>query len=401
MRRSAQGLALALSLALVAPPVVLSMPRAAWAQAKRSIRDTLAPEARGHWDAGVDLAKHNKWEGARASFKTAYELSKNPRVLFNVAIAEKETGQFAAAVEWLKRELSEGKGQLTREEEANIRAVIDGLEKFVAELTIEINEKDAEIFINNEKIDNSKLPGPFTVPGGRQHVRAIKAGFGEAVESTELGGGRKGTVTLKLEPLQKMARVNVSVVGPPNAIVKIDGKEVGPAPYVGLVPVAADPHQFSAEAPGYVTATQSVIVKEGEPMNLTLQLALEQQKGKLVVLARPEGAAIEIDGAYVGSTKWEGPIDARIHQVAVKKQGYYTWTHDVDVPKGGERSVSATLNEDRNTSFVPWLVGTVVVGAALAVGVFLVAREPDQQPASGTLSPFKLPTASFQPGLHF
>lgn len=401
MRRPAQALTLALSVALVAPPIVLSMPRTAWAQAKKPIREQLPVEARGHWDAGVALAQRKNWDGARTSFKSAYDMSKNPRVLFNVAVAEKELGRYAAALEWFRRELAEGKGQLTPDEEANIRAAIGGLEKFVAELTIDVNEKDAEIFVDNERIDNTKLPGPFTVQLGERRVRAIKAGFGEAVESIQLPGGGKGTVTLKLQPLNKTSRVNVSVVGPPSSVVKIDGKEVGPAPYAGQVSVAAEPHQFSAEAPGYVTATQSVIVKEGETLNLTLQLAAEQQKGKLIVLAKPEGATIEIDGSYVGATRFEGPVDARTHQVVVKKQGYYTWTHDVEVPKGGERSVSATLNEDRNTSFVPWLVGTVVIGAALSVGIFLVARAPDQQPASGTLDPYKLPTASFHPHLQF
>ncbi|HVH44000.1 MAG TPA: PEGA domain-containing protein, partial [Labilithrix sp.] len=247
-------------------------------------------------------------------------------------------------------------------------------------------------------VDATKLPGPVSVSVGGRRIRAVKPGFAEAVETITPAGGDKVAVKLKLQPLVKTSRVNVSVVGPPNAVVKIDGKEVGPAPYAGQVNVAADPHQFSAEAPGYVTATQSVIVREGEMLNLTLQLAAEQEKGKLLVLAKPEGATIEIDGKPVGASRWEGPVDARTHQVVVKKQGFYTWSYDVDVPKGGERSVSAALNEDRNTSFVPWLIGTIVVGTALVVGIVLLATPPDEQPADGTLSPFKLGTTNQQPG---
>lgn len=401
MRRSAHRIALALTVTLAVPSAVATMPRTAWAQAKKSIRDSLPTEAQGHWDAGVALAKRKNWDGARTSFKAAYDVSKNPRVLYNIAVAEKELGRYAAALENFRRELAEGKGQLSPADEADIRAAIGGLEKFVAELTIGINEKDADVFIDNEKIDSSKLPGPFTVQLGERHVRATKLGFGEAVESIQLAGGGKGKVTLKLQPLLKTSRVNVSVVGPTNAVVKIDGKEVGPAPYAGQVGVSSEPHQFSAEAPGYVTATQSAIVKDGEVMNLTLQMSAEQHSGKLVILANPTGAAIEIDGTVRGATSWEGPVDAGTHQVVVKKQGYYTWSHDVEVPKGGERHISATLNEDRNTSFVPWLVGSLVVGSALAVGVFLIARQPDKDPASGTLDPFKLATTRFHPGLSF
>lgn len=398
MTRSARRLALAVSLTLVVPPAVLAVPGSASAQPRKSIRDQLPLEARGHWDAGIALAQRKNWDGARASFKTAYEVSKNPRVLFNVAVAEKELGRYAAALETFKKEQAETKGQLSPDEDKELSAAIAGLEKFVGQLTIDVSEKDADVFIDDEKVDKATLPGPYTVKLGERRVRAVKPGFQEAVESLQVPPGGKATATLKLQPLVKTSRVNVNVIGPANAIVKIDGKEVGPAPYAGLVNVAADPHQFTAEAPGYVAATQSAIVKDGEVLNLTLQLAPEQEKGKLLVLAKPEGATIEIDGKLAGASRWEGPVDARVHQVVVKKAGYYSWSYDVDVPKGGERSVTASLNEDRNTSFVPWLIGSIVIGGALITGIILIATPPDEKPADGTLSPFSLGTTSNHPG---
>jgi hypothetical protein len=398
--RSVRSVALAAALVIVVPPIALTWTPAAYAQAKKPVRDQLPLEARGHWDAALALAAKKNWDGARTSFKAAYDLSKNPRVLFNVAIAEKELEHYPAAIEALRRELAEGKGQLSKDEGKDVESFIAGLEKFVAQLTIEVSERDADVFIDDEKIDASKLPGPVTVKIGTRRVRAVKPRFAEAAESVTLAGGGAGKVTLKLSELVRTARVNVSVVGPANAIVKIDGREVGPAPYAGQVPVTADPHQFTAEAPGYVAATQSALVKDGEALNLTLQLAPEQEKGKLLVVAKPEGATIEIDGKFAGATKWEGPVDARRHQVVVKKPGYYTWTYDVDVPRGDERSVSASLNEDRNTSYVPWVVGTIVVGAALIVGIVLLATPPDEPVQKGTLTPFVLGTQS-TPGFRF
>jgi hypothetical protein len=399
--RSVRRIAFVLLIALAAPCAVVSIPSTVWAQARKPIREQLPLEARGHWDAGIALAQRKNWDGARTSFMSAYEISKNPRVLFNVAVAEKELQRYAAALETFRRELAEGKGLLTPDEEREVAAAIAGLEKLTGALTIHVNEKDSDIFIDDEKIDPAKLQGPITVKLGERRVRATKAGFQEAVGSVQVPGGGKAEITLKLEPLVKTARVNVNVIGPPNAIVKIDGKEVGPAPYVGQVNVAAEPHQFTAEAPGYVPTTQSAIVKEGEVLNLTLQLAPEQEKGKLIVIAKPEGATIEIDGKIAGATRWEGPVDARVHQIVVKKPGYYTWSYDVDVPKGGERSVTASLNEDRNTSFVPWLIGSIVIGAALVGAVVFLATPPDEEPQKGTLSPFVFGTSSYQPGLRF
>ncbi len=397
--RSVRRLAFSCSIVLAVPAIVSTFPTTAWAQARKPVRDQLPLEARGHWDAGMALAQRKNWDGARTSFKSAYELSKNPRVLFNVAVAEKELGRYAAALETYKKEQAEAKGQLTPDETQELAAAIASLEKLVGALTIDINEKDAEVFVDDEKIDSSKLPGPYTVKLGERRIRAQKAGFQESVEAVTVPGGGKATVTIKLQPLVKMARVNVNVVGPSNAIVKVDGKEVGPAPYAGVVPVAPDPHEFSAEAPGYVAARQSAVVKEGEVLNLTLQLAEQQEKGKLLVTAKPEGATIEIDGKVAGASRWEGPVDARVHQIVVKKPGYYTWSYDVDVPRGGERSVTASLNEDRNTSFVPWLIGSIVIGTALVGAIVFLATPPDEEPQKGTLSPFVFGTSSFNPGM--
>jgi len=401
--RPARSVALALTIALVVPPVVAAFPSPAAAQTKTSIRDQLPPEARGHWDAGVALAKKGTWDAARASFRSAYELSHNPRVLYNVGISEKELQHFAAALETFKRELVEGKGQISGDDEREVKQNIADLEKLVAHLTIDVNEKDADVYVDNEKVDAAKIPGPITVDLGERKLRATKPGFAEALTTVNLIGGGNGTAVLRLRPLVKTSRVNVAVLGPTNvtATVKIDGKEVGPAPYAGQVTVQADPHQFSAEAPGYVPTTQPVIVRDGEVMNVTLQLAMEQEKGKLIVTTKTEGAAIEIDGKVVGASHWEGPVDARIHQITVKKTGFYPWTYDVDVPRGGERSVTANLNEDRNTSFVPWLVGTIVVGAAIVVGIVLLATPPDEKPQKGTLPPFTLGTQRFSPGFTF
>jgi len=389
-------LAVLVATTLLAPSFLTTFESTAFAQPakKKPLRDQLPPEAQKQWDSALALYKNGQWDGARTSFYAAWEASKNPRVLFNVAICEKNLARYARAIDTFKKELADGKGQLTPEEEADIKTQIAGLELFVAQLTIDVNEPGADIYVDDTKVGTSPLPAPVSVQIGERHVRAVKPGFAEMRETIELKGGASGSVTLKLAPNVKTSLVNVAVIGPTNAVVKVDGKEVGAAPYKGQVGVSAEPHQFSAESPGYVTATQSALVREGEPLNLTLQLAQDQQKGKLVVLAKPEGATIEIDGKTVGASRWEGPVDVGTHQIVVRKQGHYTWSYDVDVPRGGERSVSASLNEDRNTSFVPWLIGTIVVVGASTAAIYFITRPKDEEPVKGSLPPFTVGTPS-------
>lgn len=390
-------LAIAVATTIVVPSFTMLTATTAFAQPKRKpLREQLNAEAQKHWDTALALYQRSQWDGARTSFNAAYEASKNPRVLFNVAVCEKNLGRYARAIEIFKKELEEGKGQLAADEEAEIKTQISGLEQFVASLVIEVSEPGAEIYVDEAKVGVSPLPGPVSVQLGERRIRASKAGFGDARETIELKGGASGRVALKMAPITKTSLVTVNVVGPTNATVKIDGKEVGPAPYKGQVGVSAEPHQFSAEAPGYVPATQSAVVRDGEQMTLTLQLAMEQQKGKLIVATKPEGSIIEIDGKVVGATKWEGPVDVGTHQVTVKKQGFYTFSQDVEVVKGAERPISANLNEDRNTSFVPWLIGTVLVVGVSAVSIYFVTKPKDQDLVQGSLPPNTVGTPAFR-----
>jgi len=390
---SSRFIAVLVATSIVAPTATLLGEQVAFAQPKKkTLREQLPAEAQKHWDTAIALFQRGQFDGARTSFNAAYDASKNPRVLFNVAVCEKNLGRYAKAIEVFKKELADGKGQLSTEEENEVKAQITGLEQYVASLTVDVSEAGAEIFVDETKVGVSPLPGPVSVQLGERRVRVSKPGFADARETIELKGGSSGKVTLKLTPMVKTALVNVAVVGPQNAVVKVDGKEVGPAPYKGQVVVSPEPHQFSAEAPGWVPASQPAVVREGEPLNLTLKMSPEQQKGKLVVVAKPEGAVIEIDGKVVGATKWEGPVDAGPHQITVKKQGHYAWYQDVTVPVGADRSVTASLNEDRNTSFVPWLIGTVVVIGASAVAVYFITKPSDEEPVKGTLPPFAFGT---------
>lgn len=390
-------ISLLVATAVVAPTVTFVSENVAYAQTKKKpLRDQLPPEAQKAWDTAVALYARGQWDGARTSFNAAFEASHNPRVLFNVAVCEKNMGHYARAIDIYKRELAEGRGQLDAQEEADVKGQIAGLEAFVASVTIDVSEAGADVFIDEAKVGTSPLPGPVSVSIGERHIRVSKAGFADSRDTVDLKAGAQGKVTIKMTASQKTALVNVNVIGPSNAVVKIDGREVGPAPYKGQVNVSAEPHAFSAEAPGYVTATQSAIVKDGEALNLTLQLSAEQSKGKLVVSAKPEGAIIEIDGHPVGSNKWDGPVDVGTHQVTVKKQGYYTWNQDVEVPKGAERTISTTLNEDRNTSFVPWLIGTILVVGASATAIYFITKPKDEEPVRGTLSPFTVGTPSYR-----
>lgn len=388
MKSLRQPLAVVVALSLLVPlhPVAWAQPAGQGAKPK-TVREELPAEAQLAWDRALELFQAKKWDGAQAEFMQAYRISKNPRVLFNVAMTAKAAGNYTRAIELFQQELAEGAGRISKQEEQRINDEIQGLGDFVSTLTIEVSEPGATITIDGENVGVSPLAKAVPVTVGTHKVQATKAGYTTATESVLIAGKVPGKATLKLEANQKTEVIEVEVQGATSAIVKIDGKEVGTAPYKGRVLVSAEPHLIEASAAGFVGTSQTVLIKEGEPRKVSLLLAREQGMGRLSVVSKTDAAAIEIDGKVVGADRWEGPVTAGTHQIVVKKKGFYTWSFDVDVKPGGERTVTAQLNEDRNTSFVPWLVGTIVVLGGGAVAAAFIFKPKDQDPVTGNLPP--------------
>lgn len=395
-----RSFAVVLALSLLGPAPALLTTETAHAQPKRKpIREQLPPEAQKQWDAAMALFRASQWDSARATFTAIYETTHNPRVLLNVGVCEKNMARYPRALAEFKRVLELGKGTLAADEETEVKALIAGLQEFVAQATVVVNEPGASVFVDDERL-NTPLGEAITVKIGERKFRATKAGFADATESVEFQRGQTRTVSLTLSPLRKTVRVKLAVTGPKIADVYIGNKRVGATDatgaYVGDVELSPEPVEFRVEAPDFVTAKESRLLREGEQTTLNIQMAEEAKKGKLIVVTNPADGVISIDGDIKGSSRWEGPVDAGSHTVTVKKQGYYQWTVDVQVPKNAERSVTASLNEDRNTSFVPWLIGSILVVGASSAAVYFVAKPKDQEKVNGTLPPYIVNTQQYR-----
>jgi len=70
---------------------------------------------------------------------------------------------------------------------------------------------------------------------------------------------------------------------------------------------------------------------------------------KLSLVSIPEGADIEIDGNYMGSTPSAIELAPGDHAISIKKSGYKTWERKLKLT-GGEIKVNAELEKNPDTS---------------------------------------------------
>jgi hypothetical protein len=318
-------------------------------------------------------------------YTRAYDQSKNPRVLFNVGVCEKNLQHYARAVSRWKQQLTEAEGKLSDDEEKAVRAAIDAVQPYVSTLEVVANEPGATLLVNQEQVGETPLLGPIPIDVGRHSLTLRKDGFQDQTIEVTVATGKPEKVTFNLEPAVKKVAVTVQVSGPSGATVAIDGVEMGAAPYKGEV--IAGRHTFEARARGYVTARHSSDVLYQRPLELALSLSPERHNGRVRVEVSQPDATIEVDGKVVGSGAWQGVLPSGGHQLVVRKPGFQTYSTDLGLSDDQVRNVTVPMVREKSTAWVWWTAGAVAVVAGGAVATYFVSRPAEQTPVSGTLTP--------------
>ncbi len=364
--------------------LVLAMASPAFAQPKprpKSVREELDTSAKRSWDTAVELYGISDFEGARAEFQRIYDSSKNPRILYNVAVCEKDLKRYKAASDTLHRALERRKA-LPKDDIAAMETAQKTIEPFITQVEIVANEPGATVYVDDIAIGTTPFAGPQSVDAGSHTVKITKPDFvmeSRKVTFTTAGANK---LTFELQPTVQRTNVTINVVGAPNASVWIDEREAGLAPFSGDVEVGR--HTIEARSHEFVPTKQTVTLVYKQAATFVLSLAPERHEGVLRIVAKPDGAVIEIDGHTVGRTEWEGPLTSKTgHSLVVKKDGYYTHSVEIVVGDDQKRSLPVTLNAEKNWVF--WVIGASAVLAGGAVAAYFALRPADQKPLPGTL----------------
>lgn len=385
MKTSFRSAALASALSFVAANAV------AQSQAP-DVRSQLQEPAQRAWDAAKQLAGASDYRGALVEFQRAYDLSRNPRVLYNIGVTEKLLTHYARAVDAWERELREGAvgtggaggaGQLTPAEQQELKNAVSIVQQFVTTIDVTANEPDAMLSIDDYPVGKTPFVGPVRIDVGKHVLKLSKDAFTESVQTVDVAAGARTPVSFRIEPLHKQALVTVTIGGAASATIFVDGRDVGPAPFKGEL--SADRHTIEARAPGYVTVGQTVDVADRQPMSLVLTLSAERHEGRLRVMA-PEGASIAVDEHAVGSGTWEGVVSTTGgHQLVVHKPGYQTYATEVFVADDQIREVNVPLNHEVSNTWVAWGVGSLLVVTGGIVAGYFIFKPTEPSPYVGGL----------------
>ncbi len=221
-------------------------------------------EADRHFKTGVKLFDESKYSEALAEFEQAYALASHPLVLYNLAATHRALSQYAQAVDFYNRFLSEGKGVVKPAQLAKGERELADVLRLIARVDVTTEPSGATVSVDGREIGPTPLGQPLILGPGDHVVGATLQGHQPAERSFRVAAGDTLAVALTLaetpeepiveprsngsvgmpSPLSRDRRLAVSASYGTNAI-EVDSTG---APVVGLAYTFADRVSVGIEA---------------------------------------------------------------------------------------------------------------------------------------------------------
>jgi len=228
------------------------------AAAAKPLAQALTGQAKADYEAGKTLAGDGDFPGALIKFQSAYDQSKDPRLLWNVAFCEKNMRHYSRVISTLNRYMAEGNGYLTDKDRKDAQDLIATLQPFTTNATITVSEDGAQISIDDSLVGTSPLSAPVVLDIGERHLRVTKDGFKPFEKTLPVGGSTAVGVDVKLEKEVHEGRLVVNA--PIDATLVLDDKEIGKGKVE--LKVAAGGHQVRETAPGMRPFQTEIVIQD-------------------------------------------------------------------------------------------------------------------------------------------
>ena len=243
-----------------------------------SLSDSLKGAAKQAYEQGRILYTDGDNAGALIKFKLAYKTSKDPRLLWNMAVCDKNLRHYAKAQDLVEQYLSDGEGVLTDRDRQVAVSVVQAIKAYVATLTINVDQSGAAIIIDGTRVGTSPLSSPVRVDVGQRKITISKKGYKIFQQTLVVPGGSPMTLTAKLQ--QVVHQGQLRVVTDMNGRIEIDGRYVGRGHWSGKL--SSGDHVIGITAPGKKQYQDDVTISDGQLQVARVTLE-DKQKPQAVV----------------------------------------------------------------------------------------------------------------------
>lgn len=241
------------------------------------LAESLTGMAKAEYGAARILYDDGDFQGALQKLKSAYDLSKDPRLLWNMAACEKNLRHYAEVARLIDRYLGEGGAIVSADDRAAASTLLDTVRGFVTDLTVVSNEAGATVLIDDVAAASTPMAGPIHIDMGAHKVRVAKPGFVEFAVAQDFPGGGPAQINATLAPERHEGRLRISAA--PSDVIQVDGKVVGTGLFEAVLPSGR--HSVYVSAKDKHPQQSEVVVQDND---LTaLQISLQDESKQIII----------------------------------------------------------------------------------------------------------------------
>jgi hypothetical protein len=277
-------------------------------------------EARDQFKKGAELAKDAQWGAALAAYERSSKLRPHPWTTYNIGVCERALGQYVRARKTFEKALEQrtSDADLPSATVDDVKRFLGEIDRLVGSLDVAVEPSDARIAVDGQPFEGEAKAGTahLVLDPGRHVIVLSREGFSDAVHAEDVRPGDKRAIKLSLDRLPATLAVRASK---PDAVVSVDGLDVGVAPVDLLRP--AGTHHVIVRRSGFVPYETDAVVRPGQRAELVAALKEEKPSvlsrwwfwtaaGVLVTgaaittyaLTRPDPERPPLDGGGLGWT---------------------------------------------------------------------------------------------------
>ncbi len=280
--------------------LLLAFPAAAQDAAPAPLAQSLTGEAKAAYESGRLLFEDGDGPGALAKFSHSYDISRDARLLWNMAACEKELRHYSRAATLIGRYLKEGGKRISAEQRKSALETQTALSAFYVTVKLSGAQDGATVFVDGTPVGRTPLSEPLLLDLGPRSVRVEQPGFEPFENKLDVAGG--GELELTVTPMRKRsavvttapARLSITTSGTRD-VIAIDGKVMGWQRWDGSV--ANGEHTVRVTAAGRKPYESHVQLLPGSVRSLQITLEAETSSTAWFWIA---GGAAVVAGAAVG-----------------------------------------------------------------------------------------------------
>jgi hypothetical protein len=233
-----------------------------------SLAETLQGEAAADYQAARVLFDDGDYAGASLKFEHALRESGDARLLWNIAVCQKNLRHYATVLRLVERYSNEMGADMTPEHRAEVEDVLNTVRTLVSNVRISVDQPEVAVYVDGEQSGTTPLMEPLLIDLGRHSITLKKSGFEDHVISQEFAGGSYSVFEVGLRREDTSGKLRV--IAGTGASIRIDGNIMGQGEWQGSL--SAGTHALRVSAEGMREYSKDVAVSAGHEQTIYVTL---------------------------------------------------------------------------------------------------------------------------------